>query len=390
MRRVRHSLEKVARFIAEELQPSGRTVVVALVVAAIQVAGSFGAARGQPEREPLDAVALLLLVSGPAALLLRRRFPLAVLWWVVAVTLAYMVIGYPYGPVVLSPLVAAYYAVTTGHRLSAWAGAIVLYSGHMGYRWLFDDPPGWGEALIVAGWMLVALVAFEVARAYQERAREHALALDQEKRRRESDERLRIAQDLHDVLAHHISLMNVQAGVGLHLMERKPAQARIALEAIEQASREAMAELRAVLDLLRRDGEAAPRSPVPSLSRLDTLKSQASAAGLDLRIEHRGDPSPISAAVDGAAYRVVQEAITNVIRHASATVALVQVTFHDGWLQLDVEDDGVGGEALHATGGNGITGMRERVHAMGGTFEAFGRPGGGFEVHASFPTGAGS
>lgn len=372
------------RFLPGDPELPARTVAIALGVGAIQLLGSIGASRGQPDREPLDAIAVVLLIAGPAALLFRDRFPRATLWTVVAATLTYMILGYAYGPVILSPLVAAYYTITSGRRLTAWAGAGVLYAGHMGYRWAFDEPPGWAESLVVAGWMLVALVAFEAARAYQERAGERRRATAEETRRRESDERLQIAQDLHDVLAHHISLVNVQAGVGLHLMERKPEQARIALEAIEQASREAMGELRTVLDLLRRDGDSAPRSPAPSLARLDALTSQAAAAGLELRIEREDGALPVSAAVDAAAYRVVQEAITNVIRHASATVATVRLASRDGRLEISVEDNGVGGAASPAAG-SGIRGMRERVQALGGTFEASAGAGGGFIVRASFP-----
>jgi signal transduction histidine kinase len=330
---------------------------------------------------------VLLLVAGPAALIVRRRYPVAVLAGVLAATLLYMVLGYPYGPVILSPIVAVYTAVTSGHRIAAWVGTGAFYAGHMAYRALFEEPPRAMEMLAVGAWMLVILIASEVARAYQERAAEIALVHQEEARRRASEERLRIARELHDVLAHHISLMNVQAGVALHLIDRRPEQARTALTAIEQASREAMGELRSVLDILHRPEEAAPRSPAPSVERLEALQAQAAAAGLEVRLETRGERAALSAAVDAAAYRVVQEAITNVIRHAAATVAVIRLAYGMGDLTIEVEDDGVGDSEAARGEGSGIRGMRDRVEALGGRFEAGRLPGRGFRVRASLPTG---
>jgi signal transduction histidine kinase len=359
---------------------------MALAVAVVQVVGSAGAARGQPERESLDAMAIALLLAGPFALTLRQRAPRVALLVVLSITLLYMALGYPYGPVFLSPIVAIFTAITNGHRLAGWTGTAALYGLHMVFRAFSGDAPGGMELLGVGAGMLVIVMSSEVVRAYQERAAERARLLDEESRRRASEERLRIARELHDVLAHHISLIGVQAGVGLHLMDRKPEQARTALTAIEAASREAMGELRSVLDILHQPKEAAPRSPAPSLSRLDALQAQAAAAGLEVTVQLRGEPVDLSAALDAAAYRVVQEAVTNVIRHARGTVATVRLVYAGGELAITVEDDGTAGRGP-VRAGNGITGMRERVEALGGRFEAGPLPRRGFRVRAWLPTG---
>jgi signal transduction histidine kinase len=363
-----------------------RDIVLVAGVALVQVVGSFGASRGQPEREALDPLAIVLLLAGPAMLLARRRYPAGVLAAVLSTSLLYMVLGYPYGPVILSDIVAIYTAVTSGRRWVAWAGMALLYGVHMAYRIMFDARPGLAEMLGVGAWLLLIVVGAEVARAYRERAAERAHTEREEARRLASEERLRIARELHDVLAHHISLINVQAGVGLHLMDRRPEQARTALAAIEEASREAMGELRTVLDILHRPDEAAPRSPAPSLSRLDTLRQQAAAAGLEVRVELHGERAELGAAVDAAAYRVVQEAVTNVIRHAAASVATIDLAYSEHELAIAVEDNGtrLGGPVRP---GKGLSGMRERVEALGGRFEAGPLPMRGFRVRAWLPTG---
>ena len=301
--------------------PGWPPALLCLVIAVVQVAGSYLAARGQPDRQPVDALAVALLLAGPAALIARHRYPVLVLWAVAVVTLAYMLLGYPNGPVILSQIVAIYTAVMDGHRRAAWLATWALYGAHFGLRALFgfESPPTWPEALGVAAWFLVILIASEVSRVRRDQAREAERTKREEARRRASEERLHIARELHDVLAHHISLMNVQAGVGLHLMDKQPEQAHIALTAIEQASREAMGELRSVLRILGHPGEPAPHAPMPSLDRLDGLTAQAAAAGLDVRTEVEGVVRPLPASVEAAAFRIVQEALTNVVPRACAS-----------------------------------------------------------------------
>lgn len=374
------------------------TAALALVAAGVQVAGSFGASQGQPERTSLDAVAVTLLLVGPLALVWRRHRPVAVLGVVVTATLLYLISDYPFGPVILSPIVAIYTAVASGHRVAGWAGTAALYGVHMAYRTATDDTPSALELLAVGAWLLLILAGSEVVRAYQDRAAETALAQQEERRRRAGEERLSIARELHDVLAHHISLMNVQASVALHLMDRKPEQARTALVAIEDASREAMAELRSVLDILHRADDAAPRRPTPGLDQLDALVERAELAGLAVNVRIEGERRPLRLPVEAAAYRVIQEAVTNVIRHASATTASVLLTYALDRLTVTVEDDGTGlsdqaaskpkhGREDRTGGGSGIPGMAERVRALGGEFEAGARTGRGFGVRASIPLG---
>jgi signal transduction histidine kinase len=379
-----------ARLAGQEWQwPPVPPFVLAAVLAVVQVGGSFGAAQNQPDREPLDAFAVLLLLAGPAALVLRRRFPVPVLLVVGPVTVTYLLSGYPYGPVVFSLVVALFTAVVRGHRVAAWLTASVLYAGHLALGRMVDSDMGsLMVAVVVAAWLLVVLVLAEAARVQRARIMEARRTREEEARRRASEERLRIAQELHDVLAHNISLINVQAGVALHLMDDDPGQARTALTAIKQASKDALGELRSVLGVLRRLDEQAPRQPAPGLARLDELAGRAGAAGLRVRTEVAGEPRPLPAAVDLAAFRVVQESLTNVARHAGAAHVTVHVTYRDDDLVVRVDDDGAGAPTASSPGtGSGILGMRERATALGGELVAGPRPGGGFRVVARLPLG---
>jgi signal transduction histidine kinase len=371
------------------------SLVLPLVVGAVQIVGSTFAAENQPEREPLDALGYLLLTAGPAALLWRERYPVVVLWTVILVTLTYLLVGYPFGPFVLSVILALYTAVVGGHRLAAWLAAAGLYGGHFALDYLLNDSePSLGQLGGVGAWLLVVLAASEVARNRRESVIEARQMREQESRRRASEERLGIARELHDVLAHNISLINVQSGVALHLMDRQPEQARTALTAIEAASRDALVELRSVLDILRNPEEGAPRAPAPGLARLESLATQARAAGLEVETRIDSDLRQLPAPVDGAVYRIVQEALTNVIKHAGARKAIVHIRRSGSELDVEIEDDGrAAGQpsGQPGSGGSGIAGMRERIAALGGRFEAGPSPGGdGFRVRAKLPLDAAS
>jgi signal transduction histidine kinase len=196
---------------------------------------------------------------------------------------------------------------------------------------------------------------------------------------------LRIAQELHDVVAHHISLINVQAGVALHLGDTRPEQTATALAAIKDASKEALVEMRSIVGILRDTDEQAPRAPVPGLARLDELVGRTAQAGLDVRTSIQGDPRALPVRVDAAAYRIIQESLTNIVRHANASRATVRVGYGDTAVTVQIDDDGRTG-GVPPTEGNGITGMRERATALGGTFDA-GPAGGGFRVTARLPLG---
>jgi signal transduction histidine kinase len=278
-----------------------------------------------------------------------------------------------------------------GRRLVA---VVVVVAGYASFLWLGyllgrEPSPNLAQALGLAAWLLVLLTGSEAARIRRERAAETTRTLEEEARRQASEERLRIARELHDVLAHNISLINVQAGVALHLMDERPEQARTALSAIKQASKEALVELRAVLGVLRQVDEELPRSPVPSLARLGDLVSRV-AVGISVRTEVEGEARPLPAGVDRAAFRIVQEALTNVARHAGRAAATVRVSYGGRVLTVQVEDDGVGAASRGTPGsGSGIPGMRERAAALGGELEAGPRPGGGFRVLARLPLDVG-
>jgi signal transduction histidine kinase len=223
----------------------------------------------------------------------------------------------------------------------------------------------------------------EIAHIRQERMMRKR---DEEARRRASEERLRIAHELHDVLGHNISLISVQAGVALHLMDQQPEQARIALSVIKDASKDALRELRSVLDVLRQVNEEPPRSPAPSLASLGELVARASEAGLLVRTEVSGDLRRLPASVDLAAFRIIQEALTNVMRHSGQTTSSVQVTCDEQEITLRIDNE-AGKEAIRegAGAGQGILGMQERATALGGVVEAGPRPDGGFRVMARLP-----
>jgi signal transduction histidine kinase len=377
-------------------------VAVALSTGVLQVVLTLLASQNLRGRLPLDALGYALLVAGPVALLGRRRWPLATLLVVAAATVAFYALGYPFGPAWLALIVAFWTAVTSGLRLAAWLTAAMAIPAFVALTALLDRTPVPSAGGVVAhlGWLLVVLVAAEVVRARRERVLEAARTRAEEDRRRAGEERLRIARELHDVLAHNISLINVQAGVALHLMDEQPGQSRTALVAIKQASSDALRELRSVLDILRQ-GSDAPRSPTSGLDSLDGLVANAAAAGLEVRTRVEGTPRPLPAGVDLAAFRIVQEALTNVTRHAGPATATVLVAYGDDGLTVQVEDDGSGVESASGRqaadsdrqdrrSGNGVRGMRERAAALGGELTAGPRAGGGFRVSAHLPLPEGS
>jgi signal transduction histidine kinase len=362
-----------------------RDVVPALVAAAIQVGITHLASRGQPEAEPLDAYAIFLLLAGPAALLLRRRHPS---WCVVLAfvpTALYGLSDYPRGPFVVALAFAFFNAVLRGRRRAAWGTLVVGYVISVAvHPALQAGASSWGFAAALLAWLLVLGAGAELLRSRLERRAEEAAAQAEQARRRASDERLRIAQELHDVLAHNISLINVQAGVALHLLDERPEQARPALRAIRDASKDALGELRSVLDILR-VGEA-PRAPTAGLADLDALVERTRGTGLAVEVSGADGLDGLPAGVDLAAFRIVQEALTNVVRHSGATRATVRLSRSPGGLVVEVDDNGHGptGPGVD-NGGRGLAGMRERARALGGSLEAGPRPGRGFRVHACLP-----
>ncbi|MFL6102890.1 MAG: sensor histidine kinase [Actinomycetes bacterium] len=369
--------------------PPGRPtdVAVAVLVGVAQLGLTTLAARHRTDRLSLDLVSYLLLAVGPVALLWRRRSPVGVLAVVMGACVLYFALGYPYGPAWLALIVALWTAVTGGARRAAWVTTFVGLAVYFTLAAVVGRVEPINPATVAAhtSSLLLVLAVAELAMA----GRQRRLAADrtraEEDRRRAGEERMRIARELHDVLAHNISLINVQAGVALHLMDEQPGQSRSALVAIKQASNDALGELRSVLDVLRQGDEAPPRSPASGLAHLDSLVSGAGATGLEVRTRVEGTPRPLSAGTDLAAYRIIQEALTNVTRHAGPATASVLVRYTKDGLTVQVDDDGRGPSSPNGTGGNGILGMRERVAALGGDLDAGPRPGGGFRVLAHLP-----
>ena len=365
-------------------------LALAAALAFVQIVGSSFAAQGQPDRRGLDVAGYALLALGPLALAFWRRHAVTALAAVVTVTLVYLLAEYPFGPFLLSVVAALVAAVLRGHRLAAWLGAATLYAAHFIGTALLDLSPGVTPAALVgvAAWFLVVLTGAEVVRGARERRLETVRLREEEARRRADEERLRIARELHDVLGHNISLINVQAGVALHLIDERPEQARTALTAIKEASGEALREVRATLDVLRGNDEVPPRAPAPGLRRLNDLVAAADGAGLLVSVEIAGRERPLPLGVDQAAFRIVQEALTNVRRHAGARSAAVRLVYGDRELAVSVDDDGRGRVASGvAVSGSGIEGMRARASALGGRLEAGAREGGGFRVLARLPLG---
>ncbi|MBM9623044.1 sensor histidine kinase [Streptomyces zhihengii] len=368
--------------------------VSTLVLAVVVMVGSGFAAEGQEAtREPLDVFARVLLLAGPALLLLRNRYPVPVVFGVCGVALVYLSAGYPYGPVFLTVAVACFAAVVAGRRRAAWWAVGLLWAGHLLvahwlYAWLppaGDRAAPWGQEVAVTAWVAAVLAASELARVRREVSAREREEREAAERRRADEERLRIARELHDVLAHSIAVINVQAGVGLTLLDDDPEQARAALTTIRAASKEALGEVRQVLDRLRSPGEA-PRAPAPGLDRLPELVEQAAAAGLAVTVERTGEEAPaLSPGADLAAFRIVQEALTNVVRHSGSRTARVAIARTPGRLVLRVDDEGPATGSDAGGSGNGLAGMRERAAALGGTVEAGTRPDGGFRVRAELP-----
>jgi signal transduction histidine kinase len=417
---------------------------VAVAVAFLTNLGSIAAARGQTWATEPGLVGLLLLLVAPAALLfLLPRRPTLATGLTVAATLTFLLLGFPWGPVFLGPVAVLAAVMLSGAarraRVIAWSGAALLAGGvaavatllaprverlstgtppdwHGNWRPGPDSyGPGWGSgdgtwflttgALIgSAAWLAVVLLMASAARdrisrrvAARVAARETAA---ERERTAVASERLRIARELHDVLAHSLSAINVQAGVGLHLLEKNPGQAREALANIRDTSKDALAEVRTVLGIVREGAspgpppaagdprewdDAAPLAPTWDLTALHRLADQARAEGLDVALELGPDVAGLPDHVAGVVHRVVQESLTNVRRHApSARRVTLRVTRGDG-VEVVVADDGVvSGEPVEP--GYGLLGMRERVEGAGGRLTAGPRPDGtGWEVRATLP-----
>jgi len=380
--------------------PLALDAALAAGVLASMVAGSFvdphgenGAAWGA--RTP-NALSLTLMVLGAAALVFRRRAPMTVLAATGAVSLVELATGDPRAPVAMSAVVALFTVASATDRPTTWRVGLVTMTVLTAVAMLAGPMPWYAqENLGIFAWTGMAAAAGDAVRsrrawvqAIKERAERAERTREEEARRRVAEERLRIARDLHDVVAHHIALVNVQAGVAAHVMDKRPDQAKEALAHVREASRSALNELRATVGLLRQSGDPeAPTEPAPGLARLDELADTFRNAGLPVEVARCDHGVSLPAAVDLAAYRVIQEALTNVQKHAGpeakAEVSVVRVGPN---VEVTVLDNGPGqDDGPEEGGGHGLLGMRERVTALGGSCTAGPRYGGGFRVHAILP-----
>ncbi len=377
---------------------------LAAAVLVCMVAGSFADPNGPhgPEfgaRTP-EPRSVVLMVLVAAALVFRRRNPMAVLLLTGALSVVELVLGDPAAPVVMSAVIALYTVASRTDRPTTWRVGLLTMTVLTGAAMLFGSTPWYTqENLGIFAWTGMAAAAGDAVRsrrafvdAIRERAERAEQTRDEEARRRVAEERLRIARDLHDVVAHHIALVNVQAGVAAHVMDRRPDQAKEALAHVREASRSALNELRATVGLLRQSGDPeAPTEPAPGLDVLDELVTTFRQAGLPVEVARADDGLRPPAAVDLAAYRIIQEALTNVQKHAGPDAKAEVSVIHVGpTLEVTVLDNGTEADGPKDGGGHGLLGMRERVTALRGTLSAGPRYGGGFRVQAILPLKAGT
>jgi signal transduction histidine kinase len=367
----------------ERFRPPAGFVLLAPVVISflVQVPAAIGIAFWQHVGWPAGLLQVGLAAVGPRALLGARRYPGATVAVVAAAALADLLLTPDFGPPYLALAFAIVLAVARGavvwavaSVVVAWVAAIAL-GAVIGLSW---------HPFRIAFTTLVLAACFGIGwfvRVRRARAASYRVEALRRRQTAEERERVRIARELHDVIGHALSQINVQASVGLHLMDRDPEQARTALGSIKDTSKTALEEVRSVLGVIR-DGEA-PLAPQAELAELPRLVAGVRSPGFDAQLTDRLDAQP-RRAVQFAAYRIAQEALTNVVRHASASKAVVTVDHIDDELVLTVDDDGAG---LRGAEGSGILGMRERASLLGGSVELTPSPLGGTRVAAHLPWG---
>lgn len=365
--------------------PPAFTLVAPVVVSLlVQVPAAIGIAVWLHAGWAAGLAQVVLAAAGPLALLASRRFPGPTVAVVAALALVDVLFAPDAGPPYIALAFAIVLAVARGavvwavvSVVVAWVAAVSI-GASLGVSW---------HPFRIALTTALLAACFGIG-AFVRTRRERAAAFRAEAARRrqtaEERERVRIARELHDVIGHALSQINVQASVGLHLMERDPAQARTALEHIKSTSKTALEEVRSVLGVIRGDGDA-PLAPLAELAELPRLVAGLASPGFEVELVDRIEAPP-GRAVQFAAYRIVQEALTNVVRHAGATRAVVTVERLGDELLLTVDDDG--GGMGGAGEGSGILGMRERAALLGGSVDVDRSPRGGTRVTARLPWGA--
>lgn len=349
------------------------------------------------------AAAYLIAVVSCAVLPLRHRAPVAAVAATTAAGMLVPLLGLLLSPLIVAPAVIAAYSLAVRTERRAASAVLLASAALLAASTLLFGALSWKDAsrmAAVAAFPLVAGVlghSTQNRRAYlaavEERARRAEKTREIEARRRVAEERLRIARELHDLVAHQITLANAQATVAAHLFDTRPEQTRKSLKELVETTGDALDDLRATVGLLRESGDAAaPAEPAPGLSRLPALLESFRRAGLDVSVHQEGASRPLPPGVDLTAYRIVQEALTNVTKHAGTGSAQVRLTWNRDRVTITVADDGGGAHTASAAStapdrppGYGLIGMRERATAVGGRLSAGSRPEGGFLVSTELP-----
>lgn len=331
-----------------------------------------------------DLLGHVLLAVGGLALAERRRAPVVVLAVTGLCAVGYQAAGFDV--LTVAYLVAVYAAVRAGHRVLAVTASATLLVTLQVTALVFRDGPMSEVSVQARGtleiaWLVAAFAAGEALRQAEQRAEEAERTREETARRRADEERLHIARELHDSLTHQISVIKVQSEVAVHVARRRGENVPEALLAIQEAGREASRELRATLEALRDDDTAPPRG----LADVPELVERAGRTGLEATLTIEGRRHDVPAAVGRTAYRIVQESLTNIVRHAAATTASVRIDYRPDTLALRIDDDGKATPGTAPVPGVGLLGMRERVTALGGLLRAEPRGEGGFTVRAELP-----
>lgn len=340
------------------------TSFIVIAVALIQVLGTVFSASHQAALRPLDPLAFMLLLAGPTALAFRTSRPAVMLPVTFVATSIYLLLGYAWGPIVLSLALSIILTAAAGLRWQAWLGAGICAGALVLLAVLAGDETGLVRASAGVAWAAILVLIGEGFRRRGERMAEYRRRREAAKQAERDEYRLTLARDIHDVVAHSLSMINVQASVALHLGTNDPEKLRPALEAIKAASKESLAEVRQLLGVLRDDAPLSPAAP-PSLGRIPELVDDARRGGLQMRFENSVEADRAGPTQQEAAYRIVQEALSNVRRHSGAASAVVFLELAGNSLRVRIDDDG--GGLRGAPAGNGLRGMRERVEALGGT-----------------------
>ncbi|MGC5034292.1 MULTISPECIES: sensor histidine kinase [unclassified Streptomyces] len=379
-----------------------RPLLVDLATAlALMACATYGTSLSLPSATSpaQDKTGVVCMGVGCLLLLKHRAYPRTVVLVNTACTVAAVTKGYLLTPLLLAPIMAALYwlATHTDPKTTRVYGLVTMVAV-TGAAVFADSMDHLSLLLRTIGpffWLLLPLAAGNMTRmrraylhAVQARAEHAERTREEEARMRVTEERMRIARELHDVVAHHMALANAQAGTAAHLALTSPEQSRKILNDLTGTTSAALRELKAALGLLRRHDDAdgtGTLEPSPGLARLPELVAACESAGLDVAVSTEGEPQPLSPGVDLTAYRIVQEALTNVSKHAAAETAHVLLSYTDSRLLITVTNDGPSRPAAGQGRGFGVMGMRERARSIGGDLCAGPRPQGGFEVATALP-----